>query len=1221
MSSTQDSQDMQSGSEDDRNVNINVKESGEVDPVTLSARFTADIDNTHAYLVRSAERYSQGIENSDEMASVGATRFVKVHKRRNRKSIIEDEEGANFEIDTRERCQSMETSSRKGNSLLHFPSDEVVDTSNFRRDESTTNNKGINLKSSISATSAIAKQDITDSIAQNKIIASSTKETTQEKQNSETVHPQVFPTQDSHSLELRVSEKCDMTKKENQTEESLYTNLRTTLDVTSNCELKNAAEPKGMWSTNSSVKLGVLSDESQTSTNSLDAVISPQEDETNLEECVNFHINPTPLFKYLYFEKWPLAQARMDCHPEDARVWVVRYFKRAENVGSDASRKSKDKAIRWKLLPLHLFIALAGSSDYQPIRVPSIEGKEDVRDELISDENAPPIQLLTSLLSTYPEATTCPDDRGMIPLHSAIRGNSSLIIIEKLLEANPTCIYCKDNKGRDAFAVTRKVFEKRRNRQQGVGPGESIAWDLLYSKVYKLLTDAADCINNASTDLCEKVTHNPNHGKQMRRLQNDILALRRENALLRHRAMNTDQMMREMQERIHLLEQQLSSEIKNYNELFGNEEDINVRRDMLFLSISQESEEDIPTPTEVSGSMARNDDDDDMHESNTNAQEVPDTIEEIAGFATTNEKKHGPSGGGYYTKRLRRYHSLRNSSSTDGDFASPNSTMTTETEATTPPSSPQRSMSSPFPKSTKSTASYHRNDWESRCRALELESFDEDDAKAPAKEGPVTGGPKSVDGDGGRTSSNGVNRDDDDLRKCNDGMASRDLVSSNINFVTESRSPLSNDIFRKRIATSVTNTEGTNSHSDDGINDFTRLNVTHPLDQYQGSKGGGCYEAKQLNHNGEVKTITIARKKFNGIDCESEYCDIEDEASVMEGCETKVDPLLYSIFGSYSMDGGNTMTENLLSADACPADDVFTTAVDFATTDVEKPNSFPASSVHSSIANLDSCSQDQEIRRDNPEQSTFKGEDSTFVDQTDVGLERSSPITPSKNLQISESISQSEGGSFETLANSEVNAAISPVKVDAGDELNAEDLSALVPEKCHASYADAVKSSFASQPCHEKNQPKPSDVSYSGAGTVIVDNHDEKLHHIGTEAGDRLHSVLLHEGCKESHLEGAEEITPKNVAVNEVLPCTDDMVLSAKPTIAKSSDENAVEKEPPTATTELQRCAIASSSNKCDKAIRKIPTVATPTFSSTGGFELDVASEIQRLRERFHLKD
>jgi len=1208
MSSTQDSQDPPPRDDD---VNVDIKESEEEDQVSLSVANTADIDNTHAYLVRSAERYSQEYENGSEMATVGTTTFVKVHKRRNRKSIIEDEEDNNFEVDMKERTELKEKSPRNGNSLLHFPSDEVIDKS-YLTEKASSKSNGIQTESSTGAT-AIHDSTTGNAQAENNPFPP-LKDPTPEKPGTETDNPQVLRNPDSSSLI-----QCNMITEGTQTEE----NLPTILCAKPEHEL---SKPKETLSTYSTTYLREPSAETKINGKEMAKVKHCSENHGDSEECVDFHTNPTPLFKYLYSEKWKLAQARLNSHPEDARVWVVRYFKRVGNGASDAL---EDRAIRWKLLPLHLFIALAGSSNYR-----CIEGSEDERDEIISDENAPPLQLLTSLLATYPEATTFPDDQGMIPLHSAIRGNSSLIIVEKILEANPSCIYCKDVKGRDAFFVTKRVYEKRRENQQEEGATR----DMMYSKVYKLLTDASKLINDSSVERCDKMDYNPKQGKKMRRLQNEILALRRENALLRHRAINTDQMMREMQGKIHLLQQQLSSEIEKYNSLFGDEEDFNVRREMLLLSISQDSDEGMLTPTKESDSLPHDDDGGEIPESNTHIQEVPDTIQNRAGFATTNEKKHGLLGGGYYTKRLRRYHSLRNSSSIDGDFASPISTMTTETEATTPPSTPKRSTSSPFPKSTKPTTNpqecHHRIDCELRCRALELESFDEEDAMESAMQDPVIGGQNSVRGDGGRTAPSSANRDDNDTGKCSEGSISTHLVGSNANTIKESRSPFSNDIFRKQIVASVTNSDGIKSRPDDCINYDTRLDVTHRLDKDQGSKSGENNKAKQLDSNGTVKTITISEKKFSGIECESEYCDVVDEVSVKEGSQAKVDPLIYSIFGSYSMDCGEKTTENLLTADAFPTDDIFATADVFTTDDAEKPNSSPVGSIHSSTTDLEHNFQNHVMRLDGSEQSVFEG-DYIFVDQADMKSQKnvetfersSSPVTPptrtnTDNLQFSESRSPSNGGAFETIWNSEYSAIFSPEQVGGGDvAFIAEDVSSFVTEKCHASYADAVKSSFASQSCHEKNQTKPNDGSNSVDETFIADDNEGILEHVGKEACDSSNSDLRDEGCEENYLEAAEESYPKDIAVLDVLPCAAAPLLSADSTDEKSSDEAAVNAEPPIAAAEQQITATATSNNECDTETRKVPTVATTASTSTGGFESGVASEIQRLRERFHLKD
>lgn len=142
----------------------------------------------------------------------------------------------------------------------------------------------------------------------------------------------------------------------------------------------------------------------------------------------------TPLFSFIYCRDFEGAIGRLESHPEEASVWVIRYG----NADGSSYR-----TIRWKLLPLHFFIMLVGCRD----------------SKIASGE--PTITLLTALLSAYCHATKCIDDQKLIPLHTSIRGQSSLYIIKALVEADPDTVHWKDTKGRDAFALLDQVFKRQ----------------------------------------------------------------------------------------------------------------------------------------------------------------------------------------------------------------------------------------------------------------------------------------------------------------------------------------------------------------------------------------------------------------------------------------------------------------------------------------------------------------------------------------------------------------------------------------------------------------------------------------------------------------------------------------------------------------------------------------------------------------------------------------
>jgi len=376
-------------------------------------------------------------------------------------------------------------------------------------------------------------------------------------------------------------------------------------------------------------------------------------------KCVDFKTNPTPLFQYLYRSKWKEAQQRLHSHPEEASVWVARYAKK----GSAESSNN----IRWQLLPLHLYIALGGANNGNNKNVGESEDDmpvdekdeiERMHEEDVKEGKKPPLPLLDALLSVYPEATQCTDDQNMIPLHSAIRGNSSLSIIETLLEVDPSSVYRKDVRGRNAFILVEKVYGKRIHSVQ-VGK-EDKARERKYVSLMNLLSVAARRVSSPRTrpQPKEKAQGDvqkdqaPMHQEQevidtqthLQQLQNENLALRRENAMLRHRAEMNDHLLDQLVEKLQMYEDQRSVELEFLAE----------RREEILLSISE---------------------DDDMNHTAAERSE-----EELIRME---EKQVG--GNGAYHKRLGRYLQTTPMKS-DGNVIviSPASTMTEATEPTEP---------------------------------------------------------------------------------------------------------------------------------------------------------------------------------------------------------------------------------------------------------------------------------------------------------------------------------------------------------------------------------------------------------------------------------------------------------------------------------------------------------------------------------------------------------
>lgn len=394
-------------------------------------------------------------------------------------------------------------------------------------------------------------------------------------------------------------------------------------------------------------------------------------------KCVDFRTAPTPLFQSLYQSKWKEAEQRLRSHPEEASIWVARYAK-----------KSNGSNVRWQLLPLHLCIALGGASNGEATteenNVP-VDEKDEImqtQEESTQEEKEgkkPPFQLLTALLSVYPQATQCTDDQNMIPLHSAIRGSSSLPIIGKLLEVDPSSVYKKDVRGRNAFILVEKVFGKRIHKER-VG-NEDKAREMKYAKLMDMLSDAARRVSSPTKLLQPKEKAQGVQKKQeeevpqlsLQQLQNENLALSRENAMLHHRAEINERLLQQLVDKLQMYEEQRSVEIEFLAE----------RRQEILRSISEDDDtNDVEKSDDGTFLAERRDEillsiseDDDTNDVETNDN----------GKEQTEEEKQVGGHGGAYHKRLDRYlHSTPTKNKGKINIISPASTVTEATEPVSP---------------------------------------------------------------------------------------------------------------------------------------------------------------------------------------------------------------------------------------------------------------------------------------------------------------------------------------------------------------------------------------------------------------------------------------------------------------------------------------------------------------------------------------------------------
>jgi hypothetical protein len=355
----------------------------------------------------------------------------------------------------------------------------------------------------------------------------------------------------------------------------------------------------------------------------------------SLDKCVNFKTDPTPLFQSLYQGKWQDAEERLANYPEEATIWVARYGK--SNNGS-----YDEENVRWKLLPLHLLIAKLGL----------LEAKSDIHDDeddAIQEEKT--LKIIADLLSAYPQATQSRDDQNMIPLHQCIRGNCSLSIIDKLLAVDPSSVYTKDARGRNAFNLADKVYGKSIRGQQA---GSKDTGKLVkYGGLMALLSDAANRIASPKASEPKFKAHgkhveqDENVHELLQELRLENLTMRKENAKLRNRVDKNACILKELVEMLQVYEEERS--VENYKEIFGSKDDFVARREEIFRSISQDDSEEM----------------------------VKDNKQ-------TKEKKTVGGDGAYYKRRERYHLSLHTGNEGNINVMSPSSWVTDATEPATP---------------------------------------------------------------------------------------------------------------------------------------------------------------------------------------------------------------------------------------------------------------------------------------------------------------------------------------------------------------------------------------------------------------------------------------------------------------------------------------------------------------------------------------------------------
>lgn len=120
---------------------------------------------------------------------------------------------------------------------------------------------------------------------------------------------------------------------------------------------------------------------------------------------VDYDKNITDLYEAITNCDWEIAVKALENRPREARTWVVRHYEDSEDI-------------MWRFLPLHSACA-----------------------------RQPPADVISTLLTAYPEAARCVDDQGMYPLHYACGNQASREVIRLLLVANPQAARIADPRG------------------------------------------------------------------------------------------------------------------------------------------------------------------------------------------------------------------------------------------------------------------------------------------------------------------------------------------------------------------------------------------------------------------------------------------------------------------------------------------------------------------------------------------------------------------------------------------------------------------------------------------------------------------------------------------------------------------------------------------------------------------------------------------------------
>lgn len=127
---------------------------------------------------------------------------------------------------------------------------------------------------------------------------------------------------------------------------------------------------------------------------------------------VSYDAGATQLFIFLQEKQWTKALNQAEKNNHEAWTWVSR-------------QDIETGHLRWRMLPLHAAF---------------IFGADD--------------EVVKTLLSLYPRATSQRDDQGMLPIHLALRNNASEDVINEMIRINPSSLVNGlDGKNREPYML------------------------------------------------------------------------------------------------------------------------------------------------------------------------------------------------------------------------------------------------------------------------------------------------------------------------------------------------------------------------------------------------------------------------------------------------------------------------------------------------------------------------------------------------------------------------------------------------------------------------------------------------------------------------------------------------------------------------------------------------------------------------------------------------